>query len=72
MEVSIKHYGNSRMRPSKIITMTVDCGDAKITEDITNLQGYVKQSLIEELRNIADELEEQNKMLDEFKKTENL
>jgi len=45
-----------------IIELTVDGTNVSLTEDITNLHGYVDSDLIESLRMIADELEEHNNL----------
>ena len=63
MELSLKHYGNSRTTPSTIIELIVESNGTTVTEDITNMKGHVKASLIQDLRDIADELEEQNRLL---------
>ena len=70
MEITLKHYGNSRTTPSKIIEITVKDwgGNSSITEDITNLKGKVDEDFIASLRNIADELEEQNKLVENLTK----
>lgn len=54
MELKLRHIGG------KIIEMTVESNHATISEHVTNGQGLVDDSLIEELRAIADELEEHN------------
>lgn len=63
MNISLKHYGNSRINPSKIIEITVEIDGNKMVEDVTNLKGIVDEKLIQQLRNIADELEEQNNLV---------
>jgi GTP:adenosylcobinamide-phosphate guanylyltransferase len=61
MEILIKHYGNSRTSPSKTIELTFKSDESEFTVDVTNLKGLVDVNLIENLRQIADELEEQNR-----------
>jgi hypothetical protein len=65
MEIIIKHYGNSRITPSKIIELTCISYDTQFTADVTNLKGLVDVRLIENLRHVADELEEQNRLVNE-------
>lgn len=60
MEITLKHYGNSRTRPSIAIQITVTTNGSSITEDVTDLKGNVSVEFIHSLRQIADELEEQN------------
>lgn len=64
MEISIRHIGHSPVKASNIIEMTVTDwgGNASITESITDLNGHVDENLIMALRNIADELENQNRL----------
>ncbi len=64
MEISIRHIGHSPVKASNIIEMTVTDwgGNAAITESITDLNGNVDENLIMALREIADELENQNKL----------
>jgi hypothetical protein len=64
MELSIKHYGNSRITPSKIIQLTIKGSNCELTEDVTNLNGKVDKDLIDNLRQIADELEYQNQLIE--------
>jgi len=71
MELSLKHYGNSRTTPSTIIELIVEINGNTLVEGVTNLKGHVNASLIQDLRNIADELEEQNRLLSEKELTKN-
>ena len=66
MEILVKHYGNSRTTPSKIIELTCKDYDTQFTVDVTNLKGLVDVNLIENLRQVADELEEQNRLVKEL------
>ena len=68
MEILIKHYGNSRTTYSKIIELTFKNYDTQFTIDVTNLKGLVDVNLIENLRQVADELEEQNRLVKELSK----
>jgi len=67
MDISIKHYGSSNGDPSKIIEMTAKYYGNIVTADITNIKGEVDVNLIMALRDIADELEEQNRLLSKGK-----
>ncbi len=66
MEILIKHYGNSRLTPSNIIELTFKDYDAQFTVDVTNTKRLVDINLIENLRQVADELEEQNRLVEEL------
>jgi hypothetical protein len=63
MEIYTRHIGKSLGSSSKIIQLICRANGAEITTDVTNLKGYVDKNLIANLRNIADELEEQNEKL---------
>ena len=63
MKIYIRRIGGSTHGPAKIIELLVKTNSTEITEDVTNLHGLVNEDLIQDLRNIADELEEQNKRL---------
>jgi len=65
MKVSLRKYGGSSFKPHKLIELHVESSSAFIAEDITNLSGHVSADLISCLRDIADELEEQNRLLTE-------
>ena len=63
MELETKHIGAYGGNPSKIIELTIKGLDGTITQDVTDLNGKVDEDLIQSLRYIADELEEQNNKL---------
>jgi len=67
MELSLKHYGNGGGRPSNIIELKVISNNTIIEEDITDRNSKVDENFIMVLREIADELEEHNKLLAEYK-----
>ena len=67
MELSLKHYGNGGGRPSNIIELKITGDNAMIEEDITDRNSKVDENLIVVLRDIANELEEQNRLLAETK-----
>jgi len=54
MDISIRHVGSS------IVEMTIEYGSATIVADVTDMQGIADEQLIENLRSIADELEQHN------------
>jgi hypothetical protein len=66
MEIIIKHFGNSRITPSKIIELTFKNYDTQFTVDVTNYKGLVDVNFIENLRQVADELEEQNTLVNKL------
>jgi len=65
MELKTRHIigGNA----ANIIELTVTDwgGNSSITETITDLNGRIDENFIMELRQLADELEEQNQKIDE-------
>ncbi len=65
MEITIKHFGASRLKPAKIIELTVSTSESTTTVDVTDLHGKVDESLITNLKDIVNELEEQNKLISE-------
>jgi len=65
MEFNLKKHGGSAHRPHSFIQLTVSSSQGFITEDVTNLNGHVSADLIYQLRSIADELEEQNRLVKE-------
>ena len=67
MELEIKHYGRSSYNPSNIIELIIKSDNTTITEDVTDRSGKVDENLIMTLRDIVDELEEQNKLISESK-----
>lgn len=62
MELTLKHYGSTGGSPSSLIELIIIGNYATIEEDITDRNGNVDVHLINSLREIADELEEQNKL----------
>lgn len=63
MDISLKHYGKLNGKPSKVIDITITANDMYYRCDITNLDGFVDDNFISNLRNIADELEAQNNLV---------
>lgn len=60
MDLILKQYGSSRTKPASIISLTCKVYYAELTVEITNMRGFVDENLIQNLRDIADELEEHN------------
>jgi hypothetical protein len=67
MEISTKHYGRNSNAASKIIEVQIKSYGTTLSEDITNINGVIDTSFIESLRQIADELEEQNTIINNSK-----
>ena len=64
MDISIKWYWGFGRNPHKIIEMVCDNWSwAVIIADITNTKWFIDTGFISNLREIADELEEQNLLL---------
>ena len=60
MKLEIRHIDKYYGKPSTIIELTVSSNGTSITENVSSLNGRVNEDLILSLRQIADELEEQN------------
>ena len=60
MEILIKEYGASRIKPAAIIELTCKDYDTQFTVDVTNINGFVDDKLIQNLRDIANDLEDHN------------
>lgn len=65
MNFETKQIGSHGGRPATIIEVTVNGFDYSATEDVTDRNGKVDENLIMELRELADELEEQNRLVAE-------
>ena len=63
MDISIKHIRGLWSKASSIIEMTIQDNSSKITFDVTNLKSIVDIDFINNLREIADELEEHNNLI---------
>ena len=64
MELSLKSIGKCRNGLFSILELTVRTyNGTTLTEDVSNLDGSVDKELIHSLREIADELEAQNNLL---------
>jgi len=63
MELTTKHYGGHGYNPSSIIELTANYEGNMIVVTVTDLKGNVDENLIENLRHIANELEEQNALV---------
>lgn len=60
MILTLKHYGASRIKPANIVELTCKVNNAELTAELTNMNGFVNEYFIKDLRDIADELEEHN------------
>ena len=60
MNFETRHIGAFGGNPADIIELTVNGFCSKMVEQITNLSGKVDQDFIQELKNLAEELEEHN------------
>ncbi|MEO6707200.1 MAG: hypothetical protein ABIN04_15280 [Ginsengibacter sp.] len=63
MNLSLRKVGGN---PAIILELTVENYGTSITVDVSNLDRMVDTSLIENLRSIADELEEHNLSINEL------
>ena len=65
MKIDYRRIGTSRSGESEAIEVTVrgEQGDAEVTEDVTGLCGKVSEEFINDLRETADVLEEQNRLV---------
>jgi len=66
MEISIRRFGGSGVTPASIIELTFKDGNTQFNSDVTDLRKKVDVNLIANLRQIADELEEQNRLVEEL------
>ena len=65
MNFETKHIGSAGGRPAIILELTVNGHDYKATEDILNFKtNKVDEDFIMELRQLADELQEHNDLVD--------
>lgn len=66
MNLSLRRYGGGWQTHAKIIELTIDNYGTTMTVDVVNLKGYVDEDLIRTLRDIANELEEQNDLINKL------
>ena len=66
MNITTKHIGSSGRNVAAIIELTIEGWSSTMTEDITGLDSKVDKEFILSLRNIADELEDQNNKIEEL------
>lgn len=65
MRITSRHIGNYGNKASSIIELTVELNDSSMTESITNFKtNKVDEDFIESLRQLADEFEEHNYLVD--------
>tara|TARA_R100001244_G_scaffold5899_1_gene6997 strand:- start:444 stop:647 length:204 start_codon:yes stop_codon:yes gene_type:complete len=65
MNFETRHIGSAGGRPASILELTVIGADYSATEDILNFKtDKVDENFIMELRQLADELQEHNDLVD--------
>ena len=62
MKITLRHIGIT------IIEMTIENSSTTITEEISNLKGNVPEEIIDNLRDIADQIELHNEVLETLPK----
>jgi len=67
MEISTRHYGGHSGKAYAIIEITVQDGGNTMTVDVTDLYGKVDEELIQSFKDIVEELEEQNELINKAK-----
>lgn len=65
MEINLKHYGVDKYFSSNIIELKVSYNGNTLVSSVTNLDGMVDEDLIFNLRDIANDLEIQNRRVTE-------
>lgn len=65
MKLKLRQVGKSIGRPASFIELIIEADNSIITTDVTKLSGLVDVELIHTLRQIADDLEEQNTLVNE-------
>ena len=60
MKLELKHIGSFGSRPAKIVEIKIGDGNVTLTESITDLKGMVSEELIQNLKDVVDDLEEHN------------
>jgi hypothetical protein len=63
MVIESRHIGGISC---KLIEVTVKGNGSEITEDVSDLNGYVNKDFIQSLRDLADELSEHNADLEAY------
>lgn len=66
MRIFTRHIGSKNGNASSSIEVTFEGFSQSLTEDVTDLRGEVSDDLIISLRELADELEEQNLRLNQI------
>ena len=67
MNFEIKQIGKQNLLPAVIIEVTINGFNYSTTEDVAGINGKVDESLIVELRELVDVLEEQNRLVANYK-----
>ena len=63
MKIELRHIGRYGLSPSPIIEITVTSNNTTVTEDIVNFEGYVDENFIDDLKDIVEQLEVQNTLI---------
>ena len=63
MDITLKHFGSYGGKAATSIELTVKSNETTILEDVTNMDGSVDESLIQQLEYIVSELKEQNELI---------
>jgi hypothetical protein len=63
MLITTKHIGSYGGNPASIIELTVKGSNTELMEDVTDMKNMVDYDFIQNLREIADELEEHNQLV---------
>ena len=66
MKLELRHIGSTNGRPANIIELTIMDRNDMTTLEVTDMNSKVDESLIENLREVANALEVQNFRLDEI------
>ena len=67
MNFEIKQIGKQNLLPAVIIEVTINGFNYSTTEDVAGINGKVDESLVVELRELVDVLEEQNRLVANYK-----
>ena len=65
MNIEARHIGKVTGKPSKGIEVTATIDGVEYVEDVTFINGQVDVDFIDQLRTLADELEEQNMLYEQ-------
>jgi len=69
MRIVTKHFGAKGGSPASIIEVTIEGWSSTITEDVTDINGNVDVNFIDRLKDLVQELEDQNEKIQELKQS---